>query len=523
MRSRTKKTRRPRPSPARDAGFRTLYERSPIGIAELDDAGRFTRVNASLARMLGRPARELLALTFNDVTHADDLPACAEQFGRLVRRETDHFELEKRFLRKDGGVVWAHTVVTAVRAGARSRGMIGMAIDVTERHLAQAELARLKDELEDRIKARTAELSYHSALLAAQQESSPDGVLVVDADGRILTRNRRFGEMWGIPEAVLASGSDERAIASVLEKLVDPDAFVGRVRHLYEHREEKSTDALPLRDGRVFERYSSPVLGDDGRYYGRVWHFRDITDRVRHDEEIREKTEALARSNAELEMYAYAASHDISAPLRRIIGFEELLESRAKSKLDEGDLDYLARIRRAADAALKLVTDMLTLSRTGREPLPLEDVDLNVVLGEVKAELAAELAAADARIEAEALPVLRAHAIPVHNILLNLISNAVKFRRAGRPAVVRLSARRDGGWIEIAVADDGIGFDQAYAEKIFQPFLRLHASSEYEGSGIGLAICRRAALRYGGTLTAESEPGRGSTFTLRLPAAMLVR
>ena len=521
MASSTKKTRRPPAATA--AGFRTLYERSPIGIAELDDRGRFTRVNKALQRMLGRSEAELLSLNFNDVTHADDLPACAALFGGLVRRETEHFEIEKRFLRKDGSVVWAHTVVIAVRAGMRSRGMIGMAIDVTERRRAQEDLARLTNELEDRIKDRTAELSYHSALLAAQHESSPDGVLVVDAEGRILTRNRRFGEMWGIPADILASGSDEQAVASVLSKLAEPEPFLARIRHLYEHRDEKSTDELSLRDGRTFERYSSPVVGDDGRCYGRVWHFRDITERVRRDREIQEKSEALARSNAELEMYAYAASHDISAPLRRIIGFGELLESRAKSKLDAGDLDYLARIRKSADAALKLVTDMLTLSRTGREPLPIEDVDLNATLAEVKLELAAELADAGARIEAGPLPVLRAHGVPMHNLLLNLLSNAVKFRRPEQPPVVRVQSRRDGDAVEISVADNGIGFDQAYAEKIFQPFLRLHTSSRYQGSGIGLSICRRVALRYGGALTAQSEPGRGSTLTLRLPAAMIAR
>lgn len=380
-----------------------------------------------------------------------------------------------------------------------------------------------REELEERISARTAELSNLAALLAAEQESSPDGILVVDADGRIVSRNKRFGKMWGIPAAVLASGSDERAIASVLAKLADPDAFVARVRHLYEHREETSVDELALRDGRVFERHSSPVVGEEGRYYGRIWHFRDITDRARRDNEIREKTEALARSNAELEMYAYAASHDLSAPLRRIIGFGELLAQRVKGKLDAAELDYVARMQGSAAAALKLVTDMLTLSRIGREGLPVEDVDLGAVLDEARSELAAEIAAAGARIEAGPLPVLRAHPIPLHNLLLNLVSNAVKFRRPDHPPVVRVASRRDEGFVEITVADDGIGFDPLYAEKIFQPFLRLHASSEYEGSGIGLAICRRVALRYDGALTAESEPGRGSTFTLRLPAALLAR
>lgn len=507
--------------PVTAASLRTLYGASPIGIAELDDNGRFTSANPALQRMLGRSEEELRRLTFGKVTHPEDVAACEEDFACLVARRIAHFEIEKRFIRKDGAVVWAHTVVMAVLSGTRSRGMIGMAIDVTERRLAQEDLARLKSELEKRIKERTAALSYQAALLTSQMEGSPDGILVVDAEGRIASRNRRFGELWGISDDVLATGSDQDALESVLEKLAEPAAFVERVRYLYRHREEKSFDELVLRDGRVFERFSSPVLGDEGRYYGRVWYFRDITDRALHDAEIREKTESLARSNAELEMYAYAASHDLSAPLRKIIAFGDLLEGRAKGKLDEAELDYLERMRKSAAAALKLVSDMLTLSRVGRDALSLEEVDLNAILAEVKAELTADMDGA--RIESEELPVLRAHPAPVHGLLQNLISNALKFRRPGRPPVVRVGSRREGPDLLITVADDGLGFDREYAEKIFQPFLRLHASSEFEGSGIGLAICRRVALRYGGSITADSEPGAGATFTVRLPAAMLAR
>ncbi len=510
-----------RSSSARTPGLRTLYELSPVGIAELDDDGRFAHANPALQRMLGLTEEELRERKFDDVTHPDDVAECAVRFASLVRRETDHFELEKRFRRADGEIVWAHVVVTAIRTKSRSRGMIGMAIDVTERHLAQKELGRLRLELEERIEARTAELSYHAALLAAQQESSPDGILVVDEKGRIIAHNKLFARMWAIPEAVLASGSDERAIASVLSMLVSPEDFLARVRHLYDHPDEASIDELPLRDGRVFERYSSPARGADGRYYGRVWHFRDITERVRRDNDIQEKSAALARSNSELELYAYAASHDLSAPLSRILSFAGLLEERVKGKLAASELDLLARMRKSAAAALKLVNDMLTLSRVGRDPLPCETVDLSVLLDEVRSELAAEIARAGARVEAGRLPVLRAHAIPLHNLLLNLLSNAVKFRSPDRPCVVRVESRRDGDVLELTFADNGIGFDQGYAEKIFQPFLRLHTSSEYEGSGIGLAICRRVAQRYGGSLTAAAEEGKGAVFVLRLPASML--
>lgn len=227
--------------------------------------------------------------------------------------------------------------------------------------------------------------------------------------------------------------------------------------------------------------------------------------------------------SAELVRVAYAASHDLNAPLRKIVSFGDLLKARLKGKLAADELDYLERMQRSAAVAAKLVADLLTLCRVEHEALPLENVDLDAVLAAVKAELAPEISAAGARIESGRLPVLSGHAPLLHSLLLHLLSNAVKFRRPDQPLIVRVDSRRDGEAVEITVADNGIGFAQEYAEKIFQPFLRLNALSEYAGSGLGLAICRGVVRRYGGSLTAAGEPGRGATFTLLLPAALLAR
>jgi len=513
--------KKPRPAQPSDQALHALCESSPIGVAELDNAGRFTRVNAALTRMLGRSEAEILKLTFNDVTHPEDCPGCEAFFLGLVKGRTTHFEIEKRFVRPDGTVVWAHTIVTAVRSGARSQGMIGMAIDISERKAAEAELARLKAALEARVEERTAELSYRDAVLTAQLESSPDGILVVDGNGKIVSHNARFVELWGISDEVLASRSDERALASVLSQLVDPEAFLASVRHLYEHRDEKRSDELRLRDGRVFERSSSPVRDARGGYHGRVWHFHDVTGRVRRENELREKTEELAASNAGLTVFAYAASHDLQSPLRKIVTFGDLLKARAKDGLDPVALDYLERMRASASGAAQLVTDLLTLSMISRDDYPLEEIDLGVMLVEIRLELEVEIAEAGAVIVAGALPVLRGHEVLLHSLLVNLISNAVKFRRPGAAPFVRVDSRREDGFVALTVSDNGIGFDQSYAEKIFHPFLRLNSARVFRGSGIGLTICRRVVQRYGGTLEASSLPGEGTTFTLRLPASML--
>jgi len=232
---------------------------------------------------------------------------------------------------------------------------------------------------------------------------------------------------------------------------------------------------------------------------------------------------APAERGAELLQLAHAAAHDLNAPLRKISAFGDLLKGRMKDKLDSVEADYLERILVAAADAAKIVSDLMTLSRIAHEAYPLETVDLNAVLAGAKADLTSEIAGSGARIEAGRLPALKGNALLLHTLLSNLLSNAVKFRRPGQAPLVRIDSRLEGDSFALAVADEGIGFEPGYAEKIFQPFMRLNAPVLYKGNGLGLAIARAAAERLGGSLAAASEPGRGAVFTLRLPASALAR
>lgn len=232
---------------------------------------------------------------------------------------------------------------------------------------------------------------------------------------------------------------------------------------------------------------------------------------------------AAIRRDPEILKLAYAAAHDLNSPLRKIITFGDLLKARLELKADPMELDYLERIRRSASAASAIVSDLMTMARLAHEELPPENVNLDAVLNEVKRELAAEIAASGAVIESPRLPVVVAHRALMHMLLSSLLSNAVKFGVTGRPPAVRVEFHRAGDGLELRVSDDGIGFDELYAEKIFEPFVRLNAQGVYSGHGLGLTIARAIARRYGGDLTAVSRPGGGSTFTARLPASLLAR
>ncbi len=245
---------------------------------------------------------------------------------------------------------------------------------------------------------------------------------------------------------------------------------------------------------------------------------RDVTRIKRAEAELAARAAELERSNRELQDFASIASHDLQEPLRKVITFGERLETRCAAGFDEVGRDYLARMRNAAERMSSLINGLLDYSRVTTRARPFELVKLEEVAAEVLLDLEARIQETNAHVVVGALPARMADRLQMRQLLQNLLANALKFRRPGAAPRVRLSSRyRDDGSWEIAVEDNGIGFDEAYAERIFRPFQRLHGRNEYEGSGMGLAICRKIVARHGGTIAARSKPGHGAVFTFTLP------
>lgn len=229
------------------------------------------------------------------------------------------------------------------------------------------------------------------------------------------------------------------------------------------------------------------------------------------------RAEDLSRSNRELEEFAYIASHDLQAPLRRITGFAQLLSKRYKGKLDAEADDFISRITGSTDRMQRLIQDLLTYSRAGTRELVPARTDLNALMRTVLADLDAQRKEAGGEIVVEPLPAVTADPDQLSRLLQNLIANALKFR-GDKPPVVRVSARRAGDEWVFAVADNGIGIEKKYAGEIFKMFRRLHSAAAYPGTGIGLAIARKVVERHGGRIWVESEPGKGATFYFTLGA-----
>lgn len=246
-------------------------------------------------------------------------------------------------------------------------------------------------------------------------------------------------------------------------------------------------------------------------------------EEARHKRELQRSVEALSKSNAELEQFAYIASHDLQSPLRNVISFAQLLQRRFKEPLGPRGAEYVDTIVQSAAHMQELVTDLLTFSRVGRAETPFVPIDIGQILSQAEYQLAARLRELGAQVSHDPLPTIPGTAFELLQLMQNLLGNAVKFCAPGTQPRVHVSARPLEGYWEFSVRDNGIGIAPAYHERIFEMFERLHDAQTYEGTGIGLAICMKIVQRHGGRLWVESALGQGSTFRFTLPAGSSAR
>jgi len=255
---------------------------------------------------------------------------------------------------------------------------------------------------------------------------------------------------------------------------------------------------------------------------------QNLASKVRErTQELTLYSDELSRSNRELEEFAFVASHDLQEPLRKIQAFSDRLESMFKNELGEKGIDYISRMKNAAQRMSTLINDLLEFSRVTTRGKDFVDTDLDRVLKEILGDLEIVITESQAQISVRNMPVIKADPSQMQQLFLNLISNAVKFRREGIAPVITIDYEHvhefsddhntELEWQVITVKDNGIGFSQEYTDKIFVPFQRLHGRSQYKGTGIGLSVCRRIVERHGGLITAHSVVGEGATFIIKLP------
>lgn len=251
---------------------------------------------------------------------------------------------------------------------------------------------------------------------------------------------------------------------------------------------------------------------------------REVSRRIELERSLRKRSDELVRSNSDLERFAYVASHDLQEPLRKIAAFGEMLEREAGDALSENGRDYLTRVMGASRRMKLLIDDLLAFSRVSTRAKPFVEVNLATIVEEVLDDIETRIRDTNGRVDVGDLPVIEAEATQMRQLFQNLIGNALKFHKPDQAPIVTVSGLvLDGEQgleepvLELTVKDNGIGFDDKYLDRMFEVFQRLHGRLAYEGSGIGLAICRKIVERHGGTIEAHGTDGEGATFLIRLP------
>jgi PAS domain S-box-containing protein len=256
----------------------------------------------------------------------------------------------------------------------------------------------------------------------------------------------------------------------------------------------------------------------EGRPYRMAGIAIDVTEQKQAEETLAQYATQLARSNQELQNFAFIASHDLQEPLRKIVGFGNLLQKNLEHQLEESNADIFRRMQSAATRMQSMIQELLDLSRVNTQGQPFVPVDLNQIAAEVISDLESQIGQTRGKVLVDPLPTIDADPAQMLRLLQNLVSNAIKFHKPDQPPLVRISVESlPGQMVSLMVEDNGIGFEMQYFDRILEPFQRLNGRSEFEGTGMGLAICKRIIERHHGKIEARSEPGAGTKFIVTLP------
>ncbi len=568
----------------------------------------------------------------------------------------------------------------SARAVKQSDDEIGSLIDAFNEMLEQiqerdSELIVAKQELEVKVEERTVELSKANeqmtkeitdrrkaqedltqllSLHSATLESTTDGILVVDLNGKVASYNQKFLQLWQISESLAATKDFDKILTSVLDQLINPEKFISEVKRLYSNPLASSLDIVEFKDGRVYERCSQPQRIDN-KVVGRVWSFRDvtdkkiaeralkeskqmlqivmnnipqfifwkdrnltylgcnsnfakaagfskpeevvgktdndlawkkeeaasyreydnkvmdtnmpqyhiieqqkqadgkqawidtnkiplhdangnvvgilgsyedITDRKKAEEEKEKLNHELEEANQEMKNFVYIASHDLREPLRKVAAFGDMLQKSLGGKLESEDAENLQFMIDGAQRMNKMIEGLLVYSRVSTKTNPPEVVDLNEIVKQLQQlELSIVLQEKQVAMEIpESLPSVAADPVQIRQLMQNLIANGIKYQAKGNiPSITITSKWTGNGTVRINVTDNGIGIKPEYQQAIFVMFKRLHSRSEYEGTGIGLAVCKKIVERHGGQIGIESEYGKGCTFWFTMPVAVTAK
>lgn len=361
--------------------------------------------------------------------------------------------------------------------------------------------------------ARRTEFHFRSLV-----QNSSDLITIIDFDGKILYESPaiknvlgyEIEELEGTQSFTILHPEDEQKRREIIKKILAEPGLT--INEILRFKDKKGI-------WHYVETVNTLIEDESNNLKGILVNSRDITKRKQDEERLQNYMEKLQRSNRELQDFAYIASHDLQEPLRKVQAFGDRLNKKFGDKLEGEGQDYIRRMQDAATRMQSLIEGLLTYSRVSTKAQPFVETDLKSICDEVISDLEVRIEQRKATITIENLPKIEADSLQMRQLFQNLISNALKFQNEGTNPIIKIFSEQsdNGDKFRIYVEDNGIGFEEKYLDKIFGVFQRLHGRSEYEGSGIGLSVCKKIVERHGGEITAKSSLGVGTTFIISLP------
>jgi PAS domain S-box-containing protein len=482
---------------ASEERFRQIFELSPDAIF-VQTNKKIAFINPAGMRMFGaNKVDELIGKQVLDLVHPDCREAVENRMHHSSEKSYELPRFEEKLLRLDGSDLDAESVAVPIDYQGEP-GALVMIRDISERKRVEEALR------ESEVRFRT------------MADGTPMIIWVTDASGRIEFVNKEYCDYFGVTLEQVKSEGWQPLVHPETKGYVD--IFIDSMRH--QHPFHAQTRTLRY-DGewRWITSRAQPRFSESGEFLGMAGSSLDITDQKRAEENLQRYARELEHSNQALRDFTFFASHDLQEPLRKVKTFGNILNKRYKKELGEDGKDYIERMVSAVERMSTMLKGLLVYSRISSHGEPFVDVDLRQVVTEVLADLEVRIQQTRGNIQIGELPNLKGDPIQVRLLFQNLIANGLKFHQPDLAPVVTITARSNGEkMVEITVQDNGIGFDMAQADCIFEPFRRLQGKLEYEGSGMGLAICKKIIERHGGKIAVSSVPGQGSTFTVYLPA-----
>ncbi len=477
------------------AELEAILANIPVGISLISPDRRILKVNAAFCAIYGGDEGEFLQKATGDFyARPQDYQAiAAEALPAMLRGET--YVVECPMLRRhDRRELWCRLSGRLIDPANPGLGYVWAHDDITERRRTEKSLRDRQELFEQMFMANGAMK-----------------MLLDPADGRIVDANPAAARFYGYDLERLRSLSigDINVLPPDLLSEALSQASHGPQYYMFRHR-------LANGEVRDVEIYAGPVVVQGRPLLFSIIH--DVSERLKMQADLIRRTEELQRSNEDLESFAYVASHDLRQPLRMISSYLSLLERLLGDRLEQDGRDYLGFARDGAKRMDHLIQDLLDYARVGRRDRPPAEVPLQNVLEETLLHLDAALKDCGARLQRpDSLPTVRGDAGELQRLFLNLLSNALKYRSPHRPPEITLSVERQGSDWRFCLADNGIGIDPEFHDRIFGLFQRLHLQSQYDGTGIGLAVCKRIVDHHGGRIWVESAPDQGARFFFTLP------